>query len=189
MKYLMSITLLFFLVSTMTHAEDVGIDFESMKPGTRLTTKTRGSYEVTYIEEYVGRNGGLFQTQTYKLEDDGSLKKLNLSSYDESGRKLNSTLNGKTNTYSPYSCHYVIGKCTHTYRYYNLFTKKFVSNESRFENRLDGDTFYVGVIPSNGEKFEVPYKLGPHRLRVSSRHKNKLGKLTGHEFVALQVPE
>ncbi|MEZ5741456.1 MAG: hypothetical protein R3E68_19875 [Burkholderiaceae bacterium] len=169
-------------------ATEVGIQFDQMKVGVKLTTTTAGFYQATYIEEYVGRKDGFHLTQTHKLLDDGSTKRLNQVGYDNQGRKVFSILNGNKNTYEPYSCHYVVGRCQHTYRYYNSLTKKFVTNVTRFENRLDGDTLFVGTYKSDGDKFEVPFKLGPYRLRLSSEYKNALGKPAGFRFVDLVQP-
>ncbi|MGI9318575.1 MAG: hypothetical protein ACR2QW_14695 [bacterium] len=159
-----------------------------MKIGTRLTTTTVWHPETTYIEEFIGKEDGYYLIQNYKLLDDGSSEVRNKVGYDEKGRKVFSTLDGKTNTYTPYSCQYVIGKCTHTYKYYNSLTKKYVTNEGKYDNRLDGDTLYVGVITFDGSMYEVPFELGPHKLRMSSEYKNALGKPTGFKFVDLAIP-
>ncbi len=188
MKKILLVLLMLSFSSIPTFAQEVGIEFETMKIGTKLTTTSFGYVEATYIEEYIGKKDGYFQIQTYKLLDDGSTKVLNLVSYDDKGRKVLSTLDGKTNTYTPYSCHYVVGKCSHTYKYYNSLKKNFVTNEGKFDNRLDGDTLYVGVIQSDGDMFEVPFELGPHRLRISSENIDALGTKTGHEFVDLEIP-
>ena len=169
-------------------AEEVGIQFDAMKIGTKLTTATAGYQPTTYIEEYIGEEDGYFLIQNYKLLEDGATKALNKAGYDAKGRKVFSMLDGKTNTYAPYSCHYVVGKCTHTYKYFNRFTKKYVSNEEAFDNRIDGDNLMVGVFKFDGSMYEVPFELGPHRMRLSSQYQNSLGKPAGYKFVDLFIP-
>ena len=189
MNKFLPVLLILNLSSVPVFAEDVGINFDTMIVGTKLTTTSMGYVEETYIAEYIGSEDGFFLIQNHKLLEDGSTKALNVARYDDKGRLVSSSLDGKTNTYSPYSCHYVVGECIHTYKYYNWGTKKYVTNERKFENRLDADTLYIGVIQSDGDKFEVPYLLGPHRLRLSSNYKDALGTQTGHVFVELVDPE
>jgi len=174
--------------STKVFSSDVGIEFDNMKTGTRLTTATVWEPQRTYIEEFTGEENGFFIMQTYRLKEDGSTEKRNMVGYDQQGRKVFSTLNGKKNTYTPYSCHYVVGSCTHTYTYYNVFKKKFVTNQGRFDNRLEGDQLIVGVIQSSGSRFEVPFRLGQYNLRLSNVHENALGKPSGFRFIGLSIP-
>ncbi len=183
------IALVMFLFSTSAYSQDVGINFSSMKVGTRLTTATVWEPGRTYADEFIGKEDGFFIMQTYQLLDDGSPRKRNKVGYDQSGRKVFSSLDGKTNTYSPYSCHYVVGSCSHTYKYFNRITGKFVTNEGTFDNRIEGDHFILGVVKTDGSKFEVRFELGPHNLRLSNVHQNALGQPTGYRFIDLFIPE
>ncbi|WP_133117411.1 hypothetical protein [Paramylibacter kogurei] len=179
---------LFSTVATMVQAQEGGIDFSAMKIGTKLTTRTVWTPQSTFVAEYIGAKDGFHLIQNYKVKD-GSLEENILDAYDDQGRRVWSTRNGHTNRFTPYSCHFVIGECNHQYEYYNVLTKKMVTNQSRYFNRREGDVFYLGIYRSDGSLHEVAHQLGAYNLRLSNVHQNALGQDSGFEFIELTVPE
>ena len=170
-------------------SQEVGIRFSELDAGTKLTTQQRGFSDATIVEEYVGREGDHHVFEVGERLDDGSLKPISRSFYDAEGRMIYIMKGDKKSSYTPFSCSFVLGECEHELSYYNPLSKKFVERTETFKNRRDGEIFYLGVIQSDGEMFEVPYRLGPHNLRISNEYQNALGQDTGYSFVRLDVPE
>lgn len=165
-------------------AEGVGIKFDQLNVGTKLTTQMRGFSTATYIEEYIGMEDGFHLIQIHKKLDDGSTKKLSVKGYDTQGRQVFSRRqDGKVSTYSPYSCRYALGNCTHIYDYYNPITKKMVVNEGLYFGKLEGNQYILTVFTSDGDSFDVPYELDENNLRLRNIYKNALDQPAGFEFV------
>ena len=172
------------------HAEDVGIKFDEMKIGTTLVTEFHGSDPIRLSEKYVGRRGDFFVTEVMRSKGDEEPEFSSTSFYDSKGRLVRRDRTKGFEEYTPYSCMYALGECKHGYQYPNPFKDyKQTKNSSEYVNRLEGDTYYVTWKMVDGSIAEVPYKLGPYNLRVSSEYKNALGQQRGFRLIELKVPD
>ncbi len=167
---------------------DVGIQFDQMPIGTKLTIRLRGFSTYLVEEEFMGSEDGFFVMKIRKINDDDSRKELTKAFYDAEGRHVYSERFGKTNTYEPYNCRYVLGECEMIYTYYNSLTDKYVTNTSKRVNRIEDDVLYLGIFDALGDLYEVPMTLGPFNLRVSNEYKDALGDDAGYSFVDLHIP-
>lgn len=177
------------LINGPAMAQSVGIKFNEMKVGTALTTESRSFADKIFVATYIGKDGDFHVMQISEKMPDGSLDHRLKEHYDNDGRLAFKLLKDGKNEYSPYSCHYVLGPCTNTYRYLNPFNKKYVVNEQQTDNRLEGDMLIVRVIRKTNDPFEVPFELGPHNLRINSNHTNALGQPSGFKFISLDIPK
>lgn len=168
---------------------DVGIRFAQMPVGTVLTISLRGALTYQVEQEYLGIQNGFQVMQVRKINDDGSRKDLSKIFFNAAGQRVYSERRGKQNTYEPYDCRYALGVCETTHTYFNSLKATYVSNASKYINRIEGNTLYVGTFDATGEMYEVPFTLGPFNLRVSNEYKNALGRETGFSFVSLNIPE
>lgn len=173
------------------NAQDVGIQFGKMKVGTTLVTQNLSGKKLVRSEKYLGRRGDFFVTEKSWVNADGTTKRIGNSFYDAKGRLIKTEHKTGQSTYTPFSCMFAVGACKHTHDYPNPFSKKTVKRTksvSRYDNRLEGNTFIVTWKMADGSTAEVPFQLGPYNFRVSSKYKNALGQLRGHTLIKIIEP-
>lgn len=177
------------LLTLSAFAADVGIRFDEMPVGTILVTESIGSTPLRQSEQFVGKRGEFFVTEIRRRGKDGQWSIASTNFYDLRGRLVR--LNGKNGvqTYEPYSCHYVLGECKHTYRYPNPFKdNRQIVNTSAYQNRLDGNNLFISWRLVDGKLVELPFRLGRYRLRVANQYRNRLGQEKGFRLIELTVP-
>lgn len=181
------------ILSTSQHAsaQEVGIEFAKMKVGTTLITESIESPKRRLEQKYVGKQDAWFVLEERQSKNGSAMESLGKVFYDHLGRRVKSERKRGITYHRPYSCMYATGTCTHEVDYPNPFTKKAekrTKSKSSYKNRLEGDKLFVTWELANGSRQEVPYTLGPYRLRVASEYKNALGQLRGHTLVEVIEP-
>lgn len=179
-------------VSTLSvYAKDVGIKFDEMAVGTTLVTQSLSGKKRVSVEKYIGKRNGFHLMEESWLSPDGTSEPLGEVLYDNKGRRVRSERSRGSFIHTPFSCHFALGECTHIYDYPNQFSKKKnkrTKSVGRYKNRFEGDTLYVTWKMADDSIAEVPIKLGPYNLRVSSEYKNALGQLRGHKLIEIIEP-
>ena len=170
-------------------AQEVGIKFHEMKIGTTLVTESYGTNPIRLSEKYIGKSGDFYVTEITRGKRGETLKFSSTSFYDSRGRLIRRDRTKGFEEYTPFSCHYTLGNCKHGYQYPNPFKDyKQTKNSSEYTNRLEGDQLIITWKMADDSIAEVPYKLGPYNLRVSSSYKNALGEQRGHKLIELIEP-
>ncbi len=180
-----------FVLVMPASAENVGIEFEKMPVGTTLVTESLGDSPRILEQKYIGKQGDYFVMEERQSKDDGTMRDLGQVFYDTQGRLVKSERKPGITYYTPYSCLFALGECTQVLDYPNPFTKKKVKrtkSTGHYNNRLEGDTFIVSWQLVDGSRQEVPYTLGPYKLRVSSKYKNRLNQVIGHKLIKIVQP-
>ncbi|MGB7206842.1 MAG: VWA domain-containing protein [Anderseniella sp.] len=172
-------------------AQDVGIQFDKMRTGTKLLTQSLSDDTSVKSQEFVGKQGAFYVVKESRIYKDGTYKPLGNTYYDEKGREVKADWHDGTAFYTPYSCMYAVGMCEQTLNYPNPLTKKKdkrTVSVHKYNNRLEGNTLIMTWKLASGKTQEVPFELGPYNFRVSSRYENALGQLQGHNLIELIEP-
>lgn len=178
------------LLSVPSLAQDVGIKFDEMPIGTTLVTEVFSSKPFRRSEKYIGKRDEFYVVETSLIRTGGKIERYSTDYYDLKGRLIRRDRSRGFEEYSPYSCHYELGVCVHRYQYPNPFKNyNQTANKRKYITRLEGDTLIVSWSLADGNVAEVPFKLGPYNLRLSSENVNRLGRKTGYKFVDLIEPE
>ena len=185
--YYLVIIAIFF--ASPANSQDVGIKFNEMKIGTTLVTEFLGKKPFRLSEKYLGKRGNNFVTEVIRITNKGKSVFSSTSFYDTKGRLVRRDRSEGFEEYTPYSCFYVVGECRHGYQYPNPFkNNKQTKNSGKYINRLENDTLIVTWKTISDSIVEIPYKLGPYNLRISSNYKNALGQQRGHKLIELIEP-
>lgn len=178
------------LVAPMAAAQEIGIQFWDMKPGTKWVTETLDEPKSLREETFLGQEGDFYITEMYRTEN-GERKFIFKNFYDAKGRRVRGERDGAAVTYEPFQCRYTVGDCTHhssVPHYYKPSNDKYLERSSDHKNRLEGDTFYLGWVATDGSVKEFPFVLGKYNLRVGQKYKNNLGDVRGFKLIELVEP-
>ena len=190
MKYAVFAALLSAFMMTPAFADDIGIQFDDMKIGTKLVTESRDKKPKRYTETYLGKQGDYHVIEIGKIADDGAAKAIAKGFFDSEGRLIRSEKNGKFSyEHTPFSCKYLLGDCAETYVYANPFKNgKRVTHHKTYMNSIDGDVVTVALKLSDGSYLKIPYQLGAYNFRVSSEYTNALGQVRGFRLIEIVEP-
>ena len=171
-------------------AQDVGIQFDQMKPGTQWTIEN--VHDQSRREEtYLGREGEFHITEYFGIEPSGERRFIFKRYYDAQGRLVRGERDGAALTYQPFSCRYTVGECSHFKKLPHVYSQsntRFRESTLHHVNRVDGGVFYFGTVLSDGSVREYPFELGKYNLRVGQAYETNLGQKRGFKLIEIVEP-